>query len=80
MTTRDFAFWLQGFFEITDAKSITEEQTTMIKNHLKLVFHHDIDPSFSSDTKEQAIMNEIHKPGSYQTNAIKPMEHVIPRC
>lgn len=38
MTSRDFAYWLQGFFEISKANEITAEQTVMIKNHLNLVF------------------------------------------
>ncbi len=41
MTPRDFVFWLQGFFEITDPTEINEKQTQMIKNHLNLVFYHE---------------------------------------
>lgn len=43
MTSRDFVFWLQGFFEITEPKEINEKQTEMIKNHLNLVFYHEVD-------------------------------------
>ena len=32
----------------------------MIKNHLNLVFFHDIDPKASKDEKVQEKMNEIH--------------------
>ena len=59
MTTRDFAFWMQGFFELTNAKEITEEQTTMIKNHLSMCFKHDIDPTMG-DTAHQHQLNAIH--------------------
>lgn len=38
MTPRDFAYWLQGFFEISDAKSLGEKEIAMIKEHLGLVF------------------------------------------
>lgn len=61
MTSRDFAFWLQGFFEISNAETITKEQTQVIKNHLNLVFKHEIDPSMGDD-KHQAELNLIHKP------------------
>lgn len=40
MKERDFAFWLQGFFEMTDAKQLDEKQTQMVKDHLFLVFEH----------------------------------------
>lgn len=59
MTSRDFAYWLQGFFEISNANQITPEQTQVIKNHLNLVFKHEIDPSMG-DEKHQKILNEIH--------------------
>ena len=49
MTSRDFAYWLQGFFELTDSDTVTLEQVKMIKNHLNMVFHHDIDKSFGKD-------------------------------
>lgn len=60
MKAVEFAFWMQGFFEIAEPKTITEEQTTMIKNHLALVFKHEIDPSYSKDPKVQEEMNNIH--------------------
>lgn len=59
MTSRDFAYWLQGFFEITNPETITKEQTRMIKSHLNLVFKHEIDPSMG-DEKHQQELNEIH--------------------
>jgi len=37
MTEREFIYWLQGFLEISNPNSITTEQLTIIKNHLKLV-------------------------------------------
>lgn len=61
MTSRDFAYWLQGFFEVSDAKSIDEKQTEAIKRHLALVFKHDIDPS-AGPQKHQEELNDIHKP------------------
>lgn len=43
MTARDFCYWLQGVFEVHKTSTLTEEQVTIIKNHLHLVFVHDID-------------------------------------
>ena len=59
MTSRDFAYWLQGFFEIGNGEELTKEQTAMIKAHLNMVFKHEIDPSMG-DEKHQQILNEIH--------------------
>lgn len=43
MQTRDFCFWLQGFFELQPGETvaITAEQAVLIKRHLSLVFQHD---------------------------------------
>ena len=38
MTTEQFAFWAQGFFEISDAKTLDEKQVQIFKDHLALVF------------------------------------------
>ena len=59
MTSRDFAFFLQGFFEIAQPIKIGEQETEMIKRHLNLVFKHEIDPSMG-DEKHQQVLNEIH--------------------
>jgi hypothetical protein len=37
MTTEQFTYWLQGFAEI-QSQAPTEEQWTIIKDHLALVF------------------------------------------
>ncbi len=59
MTSVGFAYWLQGYFELTNPKSINEEQTELIKRHLSLVFKHEIDPSMG-DEKVQEELNKIH--------------------
>jgi hypothetical protein len=46
MTSRDFCYWLQGVFEGAKVTSLNEEQVKVIKNHLSMVFIHEIDPSF----------------------------------
>jgi hypothetical protein len=37
MNPRDFAYWLQGFFEVADTDDVKPEQIRMIKAHLALV-------------------------------------------
>ena len=39
MDSKDFTYWLQGFFEISDAKKLDEKQVQIIKDHLGLVFN-----------------------------------------
>lgn len=39
MTPQDFCYWLQGFIEIAEPKTISEKQLEEIKNHLRLVFN-----------------------------------------
>jgi hypothetical protein len=59
MQARDFVFWLQGFFEINEPQTINKQQVEIIKNHLNLVFKHEIDPSLNEGkTKEE--VKELH--------------------
>lgn len=58
MTSQNFAFWLQGFFEISDAQSLTVDQTDMVKRHLAMVFKHEIDPAFGKDLK---ALRKLHR-------------------
>lgn len=59
MTSRDFCYWLQGLFELSDPETLNKKQTNLVKKHLALVFKHEIDPS-AGDAKHQAELNEIH--------------------
>lgn len=38
LSAENFCFWLQGFFELTDVKTLSEKQVNIIKEHLELVF------------------------------------------
>ena len=58
MKSRDFCYWLQGLFELGDYKTLSEQQVTVIRNHLNMVFYHDIDPSFPKD--QQSELQNIH--------------------
>jgi hypothetical protein len=58
MTSRDFCFWLQGYFELSDDKELSEHQIDLIKSHLDMVFVHEIDPSFPEE--QQNELNNLH--------------------
>ena len=63
MNSRDFCYWLQGFFEISthDGKAgLSPTQTKTIKNHLDMVFVHEIDPSHG-DAAHQAELAKAHE-------------------
>lgn len=67
MTPENFCYWLQGYFEVSDSRVLTEKQVEIVKNHLNLVFVHSIDPKASahiSNPKEakklQEKLNEVH--------------------
>jgi hypothetical protein len=64
MTSRDFCYWLQGFFEVSgQVRPMTVEQVEMVQKHLSLVFKHEIDPSFG-DKDKQAQLDKIHHGGA----------------
>jgi len=70
MTTRDFAYWLQGLFEIRAAdpnspKGLTAAQVETIENHLKLVFKHDLDPQEPGDAQENQNIHDGKPPGPF---------------
>lgn len=63
MTSRDFCYWLQGWFELNktiDArKGATPETLEVIEKHLQLVFLHEIDPQ-AGDAEHQQVLNAAH--------------------
>ena len=60
MTSRDFCYWLQGYFEVSNPNIIEQPQVEMIQKHLNLVFKHEIDPSMG-DKQHQEDLNKIHQ-------------------
>jgi hypothetical protein len=71
MKSRDFCYWLQGYFEIHGNRPVCEPESTyhlnesqiqMIKNHLAMVFKHEIDPSNGS-LEHNKELSDIHKDG-----------------
>jgi len=64
MTSRDFCYWLQGFFELraNPTHEISGPQADMIARHLALVFKHEIDPSIAKPgTPDAKVLDEIHE-------------------
>lgn len=78
MKSRDFCYWLQGFFELNQGSAaLTLEQSRMVKNHLALVLKHEIDPAMGDANHQQELTN-IH--GDKVTlGGINPA-HLIARC
>lgn len=63
MTSRDFCYWLQGYFEIQGSLNpgLRPEQVQIVQAHLAMVFVHEIDPAFGADNdKLDAIHNVGH--------------------
>ena len=62
----NFCYWLQGFFELTNQKTLTEKQFLIIKDHLQLVFNK-VTPDRDDDKiddriEECGLCNEIPAP------------------
>lgn len=47
MTPENFVYWLQGYMEINDPKSLGEKETQIIKDHLQLVLKKET-PTYSA--------------------------------
>lgn len=65
MTSRDFAYWLQGYFEIGASQApdtiegLRHDQIQIIKRHLALVFVHEIDPA-AGPPEHQTKLDKVH--------------------
>ena len=69
MNYEQFAIWLQGFFEISNAETVNREQTQIIKDHLALLFEkktpvrkEKIEDESSEQLKKLAEGNERRRP------------------
>lgn len=67
MTSRDFCYWLQGYFEVSNTKEIGPKETELIKAHLNMVFKHEIDPSMGNQEHQDAL-SHLHNPNNYGDN------------
>ena len=63
MRSRDFCYWLQGYFEISSAEGkpvMTEARLQLIRSHLAMVFKHEIDPTLGSVASVEELMKVGH--------------------
>ena len=55
MKPENFCYWLQGFVEISNTKTLSENEWLIVKDHLNLVFNkqtpYHLDPSEIPKTK-----------------------------
>ena len=68
MNSQEFCYWLQGFFELCpDCSAFNKNQVQTIRNHLSLVFVHDIDPKTlqGKESPEQynTLLQNLHDGG-----------------
>lgn len=77
MTSRDFAYWLQGLFELNNPKTLNLRQTDLIKKHLAMVFKHEIDPSMGNEQHQQEL-NNIHS--GNKPNLFPDTQDTVYRC
>lgn len=63
MTPNEFIYWLHGYFEIENPKSIDERKTQIIKDHLALLFN-----KVTPDRNKELILENtycaVNAPGS----------------
>lgn len=79
MTSRDFCYWLQGLFELGYYRTLSEEQVVVIRNHLNMVFYHEIDPSFPKEQQEE--LQHIHDANIKRDNTKYPLfNSELKRC
>lgn len=80
MTSRDFCYWLQGWFELNSTidhrEGASKETLAMIERHLALVFKHEIDPSMPDPTGQLQAAHEGRPP---QIGGVGPHGEVY-RC
>lgn len=75
MTSREFAYWLQGYFEISGGSGdLRFDQVELIQKHLAMVFIHEIDPSYPKE--QQTELNKAH----FTQPMSKPVSETILRC
>lgn len=69
MNTIDFCYWLQGYFEVSGDAELTKDQVEIVRNHLNLVFKHEIDPLREKQTTTPvSVLNHAHTPGNFPSN------------
>ena len=74
MTTEQFAIWLQGFFELSEEKKLSEKQVIIIKDHLALVFEK-ITPDRDSKRVKINMNTILEKKQEPEGLSVKPDIH-----
>jgi hypothetical protein len=73
MTSEQFTYWLQGYFELGHLKTLDEKQVQIIKDHLNLVFKK-VTPDYA----------KLHYMGSLQNStwpsAVYPYDQPLVTC
>ncbi len=73
MYKQDFCYWLQGYFELVeDGLPLSAKQVQVIKNHLNLVFKHEIDDMYTGDKQELQGIHD-HKVSSIPVSPNDPL-------
>ena len=84
MTSRDFCYWLQGWFELNKTidhrEGATKETLYMIQNHLALVFKYEIDPSIPDPTGELQVIHDGPPKPVLAPNTIEGPQGILYRC
>jgi hypothetical protein len=79
MTTEQFAYWLQGFLELSENKTINERQVKIIKDHLALVFKKETpdrtEPKEHQKTDPRQLSFDFSKP---EEKYLDPPRPVLP--
>jgi hypothetical protein len=88
MISRDFVYWLQGFFEISeatgdvDAVTLTAAQADMVRKHLSLVVEYETNPTLPFVQWLIGFMDAAKTPDKAQVETIRAklndvFKHVI---
>lgn len=77
MTAVNFTYFLQGFLELGDPKTISAKDLARIKGHLRLAFRDDIDPSMG-DKEHQAKLSAAHEGKMDLEHFFKTNPHLNP--
>lgn len=89
MRSRDFCYWLQGYFELHGNRPMRPEphddmmlsgyQVDSIRKHLALVFKHEIDPSAGS-AEHQTDLDKIHSGAQFPIAGAVHNSDILYRC
>ena len=67
MTPEQFVYWLQGFFEISEARKLDEKQVLIVKDHLKEVFNKKT-PNRASNNPNEFLVNLKESEETFKVN------------